>query len=173
MRILTLTISMVLLAASGVASAGQSDYNVTIPKVSSYPTTNFSFQSSAVSSDSHAVTPGAVKVKFDNPDWSATVSEANWNPSGAGTFLKLTCSPKSVVCLRATRSLGTYKYVLLPEGAAAPSKNGTYALVWDVRPPGDLVTDVVAVTPEPATLGLMVTGLLVLALFGRKKLRRA
>jgi hypothetical protein len=47
-----------------------------------------------------------------------------------------------------------------------PASKGTYALVWDVNPPGDIVEDVLVV-PEPSTL-IMVGG----GMFGLLGMRR-
>jgi hypothetical protein len=111
-----------------------------------------------------------VRVQFDNPEWAATVSEAHWNTSRAGTYFKFACQPTSSACLKAAGPSGTYSYVLEPEGAAAPSKNGQYSYTWDVRPPGDQIEDAIAVTPEPATFPLLAIGLLGLFLVARRKL---
>jgi hypothetical protein len=111
-----------------------------------------------------------VRALFDNPEWSATVSEAHWDTSRAGTYFKFACQPTSAACMKAVGPSGTYSYVLQPDGAAAPSKNGRYALTWDVRPPGDMVFDVAVLSPEPATFPLLAIGLLGLFLVARRKL---
>lgn len=87
-----------------------------------------------------------------------------------GTYFKLACQPTSSACLKAAGPSGTYAYVLEPENTGAPSKNGQYALTWDVRPPGDMVFDVAVLSPEPATFPLLAIGLLGLFLIARRKL---
>jgi len=172
MKTRTIAISLVALAAllmPAVSNARQANYSVTIPKVLSYPTTTLTFSSSAVVPGSLSVTPGDVRVQFDNPDWSATVSEARWNTAGGGTYFKFACQATSAACMKAAGPSGTYTYVLQPDGAAAPSKNGQYGFTWDVRPPGDTVYDSIAITPEPGTLGLLAVGLLGLFFVVRKK----
>jgi hypothetical protein len=73
--------------------------------------------------------------------------------------------------MKAAGPSGTYSYVLEPEGAAAPSKDGQYSYTWDVRPPGDQIADsIVATTPEPATLPLLAIGILGLLFVARRKL---
>jgi PEP-CTERM motif-containing protein len=173
MKTRTIAMSLVALATllvPSVSSARQTKYSVTIPKVLSYPTTRLTFSSSAVFPGLKSVKPADVRVQFDNPEWAATVSEAHWNTSHAGTYFKFACQATSSACLKAAGPSGTYTYVLEPEGAAAPSKNGQYSYTWDVRPPGDQIQDVIAVTPEPATLPLLAIGLLGLLLVARRKL---
>lgn len=172
----TRTIAMGLVALAtlilpSVSSARQAKYSVTIPKVLSYPTTTLTFSSSAVFLGLKSVKPADVRVQFDNPEWSATVSEAHWNTSRPGTYFKFACQPTSASCMKAAGPSGTYSYVLESEGAAAPSKDGQYSYTWDVRPPGDQVADmVVRTTPEPATFSLVAVGLLGLFLVARRKL---
>jgi hypothetical protein len=163
-------VALAALLMPSVSSARQTKYSVTIPKVLSYPTTTLTFSSSAVFPGLKSVKPADVRVQFDNPEWAATVSEAHWNTSRAGTYFKLACQPTSSACLKAVGPSGTYAYVLEPENAGAPSKNGQYALTWDVRPPGDMVFDVAVLTPEPATFPLLAIGLLGLLLVARRKL---
>jgi PEP-CTERM motif len=172
----TRTIAMGLVALAtllmpSVSSARQTKYSVTIPKVLSYPTTTLTFSSSAVFPGLRSVKPADVRAQFDNPEWSATVSEAHWNTSRPGTYFKLTCQATSSACLKAAGPSGTYTYVLEPEGAAAPSKDGQYSYTWDVRPPGDQIEDTIErTTPEPATFPLLAIGLLGLFFVARKKL---
>jgi hypothetical protein len=75
-----------------------------------------------------------------------------------GTYFKLTCEASSAPCLGATHGSGSYTYSLVPSTLPAPAAQGTYALVWDVNPPGDTVEDV-AVVPEPGTLMMLGGGL--------------
>jgi PEP-CTERM motif len=172
MKTRTIAISLVALVAlllPSVSSARQTNYSVTIPKVLSYPTTTLTFSSRAVFPGLKSVKPAGVRAQFDNPEWSATVSEARWNTGGAGTYFKFACQATSAACMKAAGPSGTYSYVLQPDGAAAPSKNGQYALTWDVRPPGDMVFDVAVLTPEPSTFGLLAIGLLALFFVVRRK----
>jgi hypothetical protein len=170
-RMIAMTlVALAALLMPSVSSARQTKYSVTIPKVLSYPTTTLTFSSSAVFPGMKSVKPADVRVQFDNPEWAATVSEAHWNTSRAGTYFKFACEATSSACLKAADPSGTYSYVLEPEGAAAPSKNGQYSYTWDVRPPGDQIEDEIAVTPEPATFPLLAIGLLGLFLVARRKL---
>ncbi len=171
-RMIAMTlVALAALLMPSVSSARQTKYSVTIPKVLSYPTTTLTFSSSAVFPGMKSVKPADVRVQFDNPEWAATVSEAHWNTSRAGTYFKFACQPTSAPCMKAVGPSGTYAYVLEPEGSAAPSKDGQHALTWDVRPPGDLVFDMeVGTTPEPSTLPLLAIGLLGLFFVARKKL---
>jgi PEP-CTERM motif len=117
------------------------------------------------------VSPSDVRVQFDNPNWSASVTDVRWNEGGAGTYFKLGCAPNSAACMKQAGAAGTYSYVLMPEGVAAPSKDGQHAYTWDVRPPGDLAVDqIVMTTPEPSTLPLLALGLAALLFVARKKL---
>jgi hypothetical protein len=154
------------------ANARESNSNIVIPKVLNYPTTTLNFSSSAVNSDSQIEATGSIAVKFDDPSWAASVSAARWATSGAGTYFKFTCEASSATCMQATGGTGSYTYVLQPPATAAPSKNGTYALTWDVNPPGDLVFDNVVVTPEPGTFILLGTGLVGLLGVARKRFSR-
>jgi len=163
-------VALAALLLPSVSSARPKNYSVTIPKVLSYPTTTLTFSSSAVFPGLRSVKPADVRAQFDNPAWAATVSEAHWNTSRPGTYFKFTCQATSSACLKAAGPSGTYAYVLEPEGAAAPSKEGQYSYTWDVRPPGDQIQDVTAVTPEPATFPLLAIGLLGLLLVARRKL---
>ncbi len=170
-RMIALTlVALAALLVPSVSSARQKNYSVTIPKVLSYPTTTLTFSSSAVFPGMKSVKPANVRVQFDNPEWAATVSEAHWNTSRPGTYFKFTCQATSSACLKAAGPSGTYAYVLEPQGAAAPSKNGQYSYTWDVRPPGDQIGDNIAVSPEPATFPLLAIGLLGLFLVARRKL---
>ena len=170
-------IGLVILAAAvllapAALNAGQPDNSIVIPKVLSYPTTTLTFSSKAVLADSHAVSPGAVHVQFDDPNWSAAVSDARWITSAGGTYFTFTCNQSSTPCLKATAGNGSYTYSLSPASASAPSKNGTYSFTWDVFPPGDLVQDVIVVSPEPGALILLGTGLLGVLGIARKRMVR-
>jgi hypothetical protein len=171
-RMIAMTlVALAALLVPSVSSARQKNYSVTIPKVLSYPTTTLTFSSSAVFPGLKSVKPADVRAQFDNPGWAATVSEAHWNTSHPGTYFKFTCQATSSACLKAAGPSGIYSYVLEPEGAAAPSKEGRYSYTWDVRPPGDQVEDNVFVSsPEPATFPLLAIGLLGLLLVARRKL---
>jgi len=162
-------LAIAIVLAPSTSSARQKNYSVTIPKVLSYPTTTFTFSSSGLLPRWRSVDAAGVGVQFDNPNWSAHVTEVRWNESGAGTYFKLTCDATSTACMKQTGQSGAYSYVLMPEGAAAPSKGGQYALTWDVRPPGDQIEDI-AIVPEPSTLPLLAIGLAVLLFVARKKL---
>ena len=135
-----------------------SNYTIVIPKVLTYPTTTLTFSSHAVLAGSRSVAPSGVSVKFDDPNWAAAVSDAHLVTTAGGTYFKLTCQSSSAACLQATRGLGSYTYSLVPPVLPAPSKKGSYALAWDVNPPGDVVSDIVVV-PEPSSLVLLGLGL--------------
>jgi PEP-CTERM motif len=146
-----------LLALAAVHSR-KSNYTIVIPKVLAYPTTTLTFSSHATISGSNSLAPAEVAIKFDDPNWAATISEAHLVTNAGGTYFKLTCQPSSADCLQATRGSGSYTYALMPATSPAPSKKGTYYLVWDVNPPGDQTLDFVVV-PEPSSLMLLGMGL--------------
>jgi hypothetical protein len=150
------------LLALAAAHARKSNYTIVIPPVLTYPTTTLTFSSHAVIAGSRSLAPADVAVKFDDPNWAATITDAHLVTTAGGTYFKLTCQSSSAVCLQATRGSGSYTYALVPSTLPAPSKKGTYSLVWDVTPPGDQVSDIVAV-PEPSSLillGMGIAGLL-------------
>jgi hypothetical protein len=159
----TLTIAVLLAAA---LYSRKSNYNIVIPKVLTYPTTTLAFSAKSMLPGSPSVAADKVHVTFDNPNWAATVSEVHLVTKTGGTYFKFACQPSSTACLEATRGSGSYTYSLVPSTLPAPSAKGTYALVWDVNPPGDTVTDVL-VMPEPSVLVMLVPGL-----FGLLGLRR-
>src|SRR5271167_2915103 len=165
-------LALVLLLVPAAANARQSNYNIVIPKVLTYPTTTLTFSSNAVLAGSQIKAPGGIGVKFDDPSWAASISAARWVTTGGGTYFKFTCETSSETCMQATKGTGSYIYVLQPSAAPAPSKNGNYALTWDVNPPGDLVFDTLNVTPEPSTFILLGMGLLGLLGVGRKRFAR-
>jgi PEP-CTERM motif len=154
------------------ANARKPNNNIVIPKVLNYPTTTLNFSSIAVNSDSQIEATGSIAVKFDDPSWAASVSAARWVTNGGGTYFQFACDASSLTCMQATGGSGSYTYVLQPSTTPAPSKNGSYALTWDVNPPGDLVFDNVLVTPEPGTFILLGTGLLGLLGVARKRFAR-
>jgi PEP-CTERM motif len=164
--------ALTVLMIPAAASARQSNYNIVIPKVLTYPITTLTFSSDAVLAGSQIKAPGGIGVKFDDPGWAASVSAARWVTTGGGTYFKFTCEATSTVCMQATKGTGSYIYVLQPSAAPAPSKNGNYALTWDVNPPGDLVFDTLNITPEPSTFILLGMGLLGLLGVGRKRFAR-
>jgi hypothetical protein len=154
---------VVVTAAAGmlaltVAHARKSNYTIVIPKVLNYPTTTLTFSSHAMIAGQRSVAPADVTVKFDNPNWAATISDAHLVTHAGGTYFKLACQSSSTACLEATRGSGSYTYALVPSTLPAPSKKGTYSLVWDVNPPGDEILDAVAI-PEPSSLILLGSGL--------------
>ena len=146
---------LVMLAA---AHSRKSNYSIVIPKVLTYPTTTLTFASRGAILGSPSVAADRVEVKFDNPNWAATVSEAHLVTKAGGTYFKLICQAWSAPCLEATRGSGSYTYSLVPSTLPVPAAKGTYALVWDVNPPGDTVQDSVVV-PEPSTLIMLGGGL--------------
>lgn len=129
----TLIVAVVLILAA--AHFRKSSYNIVIPKVLSYPTTTLTFSSKTAIVGSPSVAADNVRVLFDNPNWAAAVSEAHLVTNAGGTYFKFTCQASSQACLEATRGSGSYTYSLVPSTLPAPSKKGTYALVWDVNPP--------------------------------------
>lgn len=151
----TLTVAVLLLVA---AYSRKSSYNIVIPKVLAYPTTTLGFSAKSMLPGSPSVAADKIRVNFDNPNWAATVSEAHLLTNKGGTYFKFTCLASSTACLEATRGSGTYSYSLVPSTLPAPSAKGTYALVWDVNPPGDTVQDIMVV-PEPSVLVMLVPGL--------------
>jgi hypothetical protein len=108
---------------------------------------------------SPSVAPDKIRVTFDNPNWAASVTEARVVTKAGGTYFKFTCQASSAACLEATRGSGSYTYALTPSTLPAPSAKGTYAMVWDVNPPGDTVSDTVVI-PEPGILVMLPAGLL-------------
>lgn len=152
----TLTVAVLLIVAA--AYSRKSSYNIVIPRVLSYPTTTLTFSSKSWIPGSPSVTADKIRVKFDNPNWAAAVSDAHLVTTAGGTYFKFACQASSAACLEATRGSGSYTYSLVPSTLPAPSAKGTYALVWDVNPPGDIVQDVVNV-PEPSILVMLGGGL--------------
>jgi PEP-CTERM motif-containing protein len=152
----TLTVAVLLILAA--AYSRKSSYNIVIPKVLSYPTTTLTFSSKSAILGSPSVAADKIRVKFDNPNWAAAVSDAHLVTTAGGTYFKFTCQASSAACLEATRGSGSYTYSLVPSTLPAPSAKGTYALVWDVNPPGDILQDI-AVVPEPSTLVMLGGGL--------------
>lgn len=146
---------LVMLAA---AHSRKFNYSIVIPKVLTYPTTTLTFASTPAVLGSPSVAADKVQVKFDNPNWAATVTEVHLVTKAGGTYFKLMCQASSAPCLDATHGSGSYTYSLVPSTLPAPAAKGTYALVWDVNPPGDTVEDV-AVVPEPGTLMMLGGGL--------------
>ena len=144
-----------------------------IPAYLSYPTTTLKFSSDAILAGTEMKAPGGIDVKFDNPDWAASLSAAQWVTTGGGTYFRFTCAATSKACMQGTKGKGTYIYALQLRTTPPPAKNGNYALVWDVNPPGDLIVDGVAVTPEPSSFLFLAMGLTGLLVVGRKRLARA
>ena len=151
-------LAVIVLVMLAAAHSRKSNYSIVIPKVLTYPTTTLTFSAKPAILGSPSVAANRVQVKFDNPNWAATVSEAHLLTKTGGTYFKLTCQASSSPCLEATRGSGSYTYSLVPSTLPAPAAKGTYALVWDVNPPGDTVEDV-AVVPEPGTLIMLAGGL--------------
>ena len=158
MKVIIGILAVAVLVMLAAAHSRKSNYSIVIPKVLTYPTTTLTFSAKSAILGSSSVTTDKVQVKFDNPNWAATVSEARLVTRAGGTYSKLTCQAFSAPCLEATRGLGSYTYSLVPSTLPAPAAKGTYALVWDVNPPGDTIQDV-AVVPEPGTLIMLGGGL--------------
>jgi len=76
---------LVMLAA---AHSRKSNYSIVIPKVLTYPTTTLTFVSKPAILGSPSVAADRVQVKFDNPNWAATVSEAHLVTKAGGTYFK-------------------------------------------------------------------------------------
>ena len=151
-------LAVVVLVMLAAAHSRKSSYSIVIPKVLTYPTTTLTFSAKPAILGSSTLKADKVQVKFDNPNWAATVSEAHLVTKAGGTYFKLTCQDSSALCLDATRGSGSYTYSLVPSTLPVPVAKGTYALVWDVNPPGDTVQDVL-VAPEPSTLIMLGGGL--------------
>lgn len=152
------TFAVAVLLILGAAYSRKSSYNIVIPKVLTYPTTTLAFSARSMIPGNPSVAPDKVRVTFDNPNWAASVSEVHFVTKAGGTYFKFTCQASSATCLEATRGSGSYTYSLVPGTLPAPSVRGTYAMVWDVNPPGDTVTDMVAM-PEPGILLMLGPGL--------------
>jgi hypothetical protein len=157
-KVIVGTLTVAVLAVIAAAHSRKSNYSIVIPKVLSYPTTTLTFSSKIAIFGSPSVAADKIQVKFDNPNWAAIVSEAHLVTKAGGTYFKLTCQASSATCLEATRGSGSYTYSLVPSSLPAPSTKGTYAMVWDVNPPGDTVQDIIEV-PEPNTLIMLSGGL--------------
>ena len=151
-------LAIVVLVTLAAARSRKSNYSIVIPKVLTYPTTTLTFVSKSAIFGAPSVAADKVRVTFDNPAWAATVSEAHVVTKAGGTYFKLMCQASSAPCLEATRGSGSYTYSLVPSSLPAPAAKGTYALIWDVNPPGDTIQDV-AVVPEPNTLVMLGGGL--------------
>ncbi|HXN98662.1 MAG TPA: hypothetical protein VN881_06275 [Candidatus Acidoferrales bacterium] len=160
------TFAVAMLLVLVAVYSRKSTYNIHIPKVLTYPTTTLAFSARSFIPGAPSVAADKIRVTFDNPDWAASVSEARFLTSTGGTYFKFTCQASSTPCLQATRGSGSYTYSLLPSTLPAPSTRGTYAMVWDVNPPGDTVTDTV-VMPEPTVLFMLGPGLV--GLFGLRR----
>jgi hypothetical protein len=152
------TFAVAVLLILAAAYSRKSSYNIVVPKVLTYPTTTLAFSVRSIIPGNPSVAADKVRVTFDNPNWAASVSEAHFVTKAGGTYFKFTCQASSAACLEATRGSGSYTYSLLPATLPAPSVKGTYAMVWDVNPPGDPVTDTL-VMPEPGILLMLGPGL--------------
>jgi hypothetical protein len=152
------TFAVAVLLVLAAAYSRKSSYNIVIPKVLTYPTTTLAFSARSTIPGNPSVATDKIRVTFDNPNWAASVSEAHLVTKAGGTYFKFTCQTSSAACLEATRGSGSYTYSLQPGTLPAPSAKGTYAMVWDVNPPGDLAPDSVVI-PEPAVLFMLGPGL--------------
>jgi hypothetical protein len=168
MAVMLLILGTTIAAVHGL----QTNHKIIIPKVLTYPTTTLAFSSKAVLPGSQVKAP-TIRVKFDDPNWAATVSVARWVTVGGGTYFKFICEASSTRCMQATKGSGTYSYALTPTTDPAPRGYGYYALIWDVNPPGDTVTDASINVPEiDPTNGAAALALIagaVLLIRGRRK----
>jgi hypothetical protein len=169
-----IAVMLVILGATiAVVHGRQSSYTILFPKLLTYPTTTLAFSSKAVLPGSQVKAPGAIRVKFDDPRWVASVSDARWVTTGGGTYFKFACEASSTPCMQATKGSGTYTYVLTPTAQPAPKAYGHYAYNWDVRPPGDILLESIHIVPEiDPTTGTAALALLagaVLLVRGRRK----
>lgn len=162
-KIFVLALALCLPAVKAHATG----YSITIPSVAGYPTTTIRF-AAPVLNGSQSIAADKIKVSFSDASFSASPAGGQWITNASGTYFGFTCAPSSVACMKATRGKGTYTYKLVGPATFAPAAKGKFHLNWDVNPPGDVVQDV-AVLPEPASIYLMLTGMLALAWLTRKK----
>ncbi|MGE5206187.1 MAG: PEP-CTERM sorting domain-containing protein [Chlamydiota bacterium] len=144
-------------------------YSITIPSVAGYPTTTIRFSAPGVLNGSQSIAADKMKVSFSDANFSASAAGGQWITNASGTYFAFTCTPSSAACMKATRGKGSYTYKLVGPAMLAPATKGKFHLNWDVNPPGDVVEDV-AELPEPASIFLLLGGMLGLVWITRKKL---
>jgi hypothetical protein len=160
-------LGLVLIAAGFVVATRS--VKITIPAVAGYPETIVTFRVGLFGGD--RAIGNATSLNFASSEWAAKLTGGRWKRSEGGTYVAFACEASSTACMQATNGTGTYKYVLYPFASGAPLRAGNYKLVWDVQPPGDLVSDETSVAvPEPASIVLLASGAVMLGgLFIRRR----
>ncbi|HEX7423131.1 MAG TPA: hypothetical protein VF311_04475 [Terriglobales bacterium] len=150
-----------LLLAAGLTLLATRAVQITFPPAAGYPETTIAFRVARFGGD-HIIGQ-TTRLHFASPEWAAKLTGGSWKRGAGGSYLAFACKASSSACMQATKGTGTYRYVLFPFTAAAPSTTGEYRLVWDVQPPGDFSHDATIVAPEPASFVLIASGAAMLA----------